>query len=86
MEKIELDDFIRYAKVEFDCEIVVEKSDTPDSFEKLFGISFLEEEDSNKDELNSFTGDLCYENSLVDVRIEFDNGMVITNNNVDQAA
>ena len=41
----ELDDFIRYVKEQFDCEIFVEKSDTPDTFEQIFGVSFLEEQE-----------------------------------------
>ena len=38
----ELDDFIRYVKDQFNCIIIVEKSDTPDSFVRLLGASFLE--------------------------------------------
>lgn len=41
----ELDDFIKYAKKQFNCDIFVEKSNTPDTFEQLFGISFLEEQE-----------------------------------------
>jgi len=41
----EVDDFIRYVKEQFDCEIFVEKSDTPDTFEQLFGVSFLEQQE-----------------------------------------
>ena len=86
MEKKELDDFIRYVKEQFDCEIFVEKSDTPDSFEQLFGTSFLDGQDNNADVLDSFAHDLCYENNQINVRIEFDSGMVIISSNIDQAA
>ena len=41
----ELDDFIRYVKEQFDCDIFVEKSDTPDTFERIFGVSFLEQQE-----------------------------------------
>lgn len=41
MEKMALDDFIKYAKEKFDCEISVKKSDEPDSFAGIFGASFL---------------------------------------------
>ncbi len=86
MDKKELDDFIRYVKEQFDCEIYVEKSDTPDSFEQLFGTSFFDEQDNYADVLDSFAHDLCYENNRIDVRIEFDSGMVTINSNTDQAA
>ena len=45
MKEKELDDFIRYVKEQFGCEIFVEESDTPDTFERLFGVSFLEEQE-----------------------------------------
>lgn len=35
--KMELDDFIKYAKEKFDCEVSVEKSVNPDTFDKIFG-------------------------------------------------
>lgn len=41
MEKMVLDDFIRYAKEQFDCEISVKKCDKPDTFASIFGASFL---------------------------------------------
>lgn len=37
MEKMVLDDFIRYAKEQFDCEISVKKCDKPDTFDSIFG-------------------------------------------------
>ena len=39
--KIALDDFIKYAKEQFGCEISVKKSDKPDTFASIFGTSFL---------------------------------------------
>ena len=53
----ELDDFIRYAKEQFDCDISVEKSDIPDTFERIFGASFLEQqEEPIKWQFNKTTG------------------------------
>lgn len=41
VEKMALDDFIRYAKEQFDCEISVKKCNKPDTFASIFGVSFL---------------------------------------------
>ena len=41
MEKMILDDFIKYAKEQFNCEISVKMSDNPDTFSSIFGASFL---------------------------------------------
>ena len=43
MKKMVLDDFIKYAKEQFDCEISVKKCDKPDTFASIFGASFLNE-------------------------------------------
>ena len=37
LNKMELDDFIKYAKEKFGCEVSVEKSVNPDTFDKIFG-------------------------------------------------
>lgn len=34
---MELDDFIKYAREKFGCEVSVEKSVNPDTFDKIFG-------------------------------------------------
>ena len=34
---MELDDFIKYAREKFGCEVSVEKSENPDTFDKIFG-------------------------------------------------
>lgn len=34
---MELDDFIKYAKEKFGCEVYVEKFENPDTFNKIFG-------------------------------------------------
>lgn len=36
MREMTLDDFIKYAKEQFNCEIVVKKSDEPDTFASIF--------------------------------------------------
>lgn len=38
------DEFIRFAKEEYNIDVVAEPSDTPDSFESVFGTSFLDAE------------------------------------------
>lgn len=38
-----LEDFIKYAKEEYGVTITQEESDEPDTFEKLFGGSFIKE-------------------------------------------
>ena len=81
----ELDDFIRYAKERFDCEIEIKKSKTPDSFAGLFGASFLDEQDDTE-LLNSFESNFCYENNAVEVELDFDGEMTASSRNVDQAA
>ena len=46
MDKDLLNVFIKFAKEKYDCEIIPEPSDTPDTFESIFGASFL----NNKEE------------------------------------
>lgn len=38
-----LDDFIRYAKEQFNCKISIKKCGKPDTFDSIFGASFLNE-------------------------------------------
>lgn len=35
------DDFIKYAKEQYNCKISLKKSNTPDTFEDIFGTSFI---------------------------------------------
>jgi hypothetical protein len=35
------DDFIKYAKEQYNFEISLKKSNTPDTFESIFGTSFI---------------------------------------------
>lgn len=48
MNKTMLDDFIRYAKEQFSCEISVKKNSTPDTFTSIFGVSFLDNENNTE--------------------------------------
>lgn len=43
MEKTLLDKFVKYAKEKYECEITLVPSDTPDTFESIFGVSFIED-------------------------------------------
>lgn len=72
MKKMLLDDFIRYAKEEFNCDIHLKASDRPDTFESIFGASFLNEEETGR-EIDSFDDDLCYENIAIKVNLVIDN-------------
>lgn len=44
MKKEMLEEFIKYAKEQFGCDIIPKKSSVPDTFEGIFGISFLEQD------------------------------------------
>lgn len=45
MGKMALDDFIKYVKEQFDCEISVKKCDKLDTFASIFGAGFLNDKD-----------------------------------------
>ena len=82
MEKMVLDDFIKYAKEQFDCEISVKKCDSPDTFAGIFGASFLSTE-----KVDGFESALSYENISLDVQFIMDDGMnVAYSSNVGLAA
>ena len=86
MEKMGLDDFIRYAKQQFDCEISVKKSDKPDTFADIFGTSFLNDK-YGVEMVDSFESDISYENVTIDVQLTIDEGMgSIYSSNVGLAA
>ena len=44
MDKDILKEFIEFAKEKYNCDITPEPSDTPDTFESIFGASFLNKE------------------------------------------
>ena len=41
-----MDKFIKYAKEQFGYDISLTEADTPDTFESLFGVSFITEEEN----------------------------------------
>lgn len=86
MKKTVLDDFIRYAKEQFDCEISVKKCDKPDTFVSIFGASFLNDK-TCVEMVDAFESDVSYENITIDVQFTIDDGMSVTyNSNVGLAA
>lgn len=86
MKKMLLDDFIKYAKEQFDCDISIKKCDKPDTFAGIFGASFLN--DKKYVEMDyDFEGDVSYENTSIDVKFVIDDEMsVIYSNNIGLAA
>lgn len=74
MRKMSLDDFIKYAKEQFDCEICLKHSDQPDTFESVFGASFFYDE-NNSEKVDGFENDLRYENISIDVEFSSSNGI-----------
>ncbi len=86
MEKMVLDDFIKYAKEQFDCEISVKLCDKPDTFASIFGASFLNDKDC-EEKVDGFESTLSYENISIDVQFAIDDGMKVTySSNVGLAA
>lgn len=67
MKNVNVEDFIRYAKKQFDCDLVLNASNDPDFFQKIFGISFLEQDNDIEIE-NGF-----YDNSFMDIHFSIDN-------------
>ena len=87
MGKIELDDFIKYVKEQFDCEISVKKSDKPDTFASIFGASFLNDDREWVEMAGSFERDVNYQNTTIDVQLAIGDGMSIAySSNVGLAA
>lgn len=86
MGKMELDDFIKYAKEQFGCEISVKKCDAPDTFASIFGASFVEENNCIEN-VDDFISDVNYENISIDVEFSIDDSMnAIYSGNVGLAA
>lgn len=42
-----MDEFVKYAKKEFGCDVTFEKSLKPDTFESIFGQSFLKQKEDD---------------------------------------
>lgn len=68
MEKMVLDDFIKYAKEQFGCDLMVQSCDVPDTFERVFGASFLNDK-SSLSQRDGFDYSLSYENVSLDVQL-----------------
>ena len=68
MGKMELDDFIKYAKEKFGCEVSVKMCEKPDTFADIFGASFLNDNEYMEDELK-------YKNSSIEVRVILEGDM-----------
>ena len=69
MNKTMLDDFIRYAKEQFNCEISVKKSSTPDTFKSIFGVSFLDNENNTELEDNILFQTVSYSQDFLSGKI-----------------
>lgn len=84
MEKMILEDFIKYAKEQFDCDIYVKTSDMPDTFASVFGGSFLNNVEG-AEKVNDF--DLSYDNTSINVQFVTDDVMCdVYSSNVGLAA
>lgn len=73
MDRSVLDEFIQYAREQFDCGIVLEPCGKPDTFESVFGASFLWQTDSMA-WLDEFEDNLQYKNVSAKVRFETESG------------
>lgn len=80
MGRMGIDDFIRYAKEQFDCEITVKKSDTPDTFSEIFGASFLTD-NIYVEMIDDFESNVSYENVSIDVQFTIDGEMDVDYSN-----
>lgn len=80
MGRMGIDDFIRYAKEQFDCEITVKKSDKPDKFSEIFGASFLTD-NSYVEMIDDFESNVSYENVSIDVQFTIDGEMDVDYSN-----
>lgn len=86
MGKMVLDDFIKYAKEQFNCEITVKLCDKPDTFAGIFGASFLNEKNGTEI-VDGFDHDLNYQNNSIDVQFTVADEMdVVDSRNVGLAA
>ena len=64
MGKMELDDFIKYAKEKFGCEVSVKMCEKPDTFADIFGASFLNDNEYMEN-IDDFEDELKYKNSSI---------------------
>lgn len=86
MKKMMLDDFIKYAKEQFDCKISVKKCGEPDTFASIFGASFLNEKKCSEI-VEEFESNINYENISIDVQFITNDAMsVVYSSNIGLAA
>ena len=64
MGKMELDDFIKYAKEKFGCEVSVKMCEKPDTFADIFGASFLNDNEYMEN-IDDFEDELKYKTVLL---------------------
>lgn len=69
------EDFIKYAKEQFGCDIFLKSCDKPDTFESIFGASFISQDDGIEKIVDGFEDVLRYENITIDVHFEIENVM-----------
>ncbi|MGN0357416.1 MAG: hypothetical protein ACI4E0_06315 [Blautia sp.] len=80
MERRMIADFIKYAKECFDCDIVLKHSEEPDTFESIFGSSFIKQK---MEYISDIPHELLYENIFIDasfdseVKISCDNSLFL---------
>lgn len=65
-----MDEFVKYAKEEFGYDITFEKSLEPDTFETLFGASFLKQKEDEKFFCEGNENCMSYSNSETKIRID----------------
>ena len=70
MGKMELDDFIKYAKEKFGCEVSVKMCEKPDTFAD----SFLNDNEYMEN-IDDFEDELKYKNSSIEVRVILEGDM-----------
>ncbi len=73
MKSKAVEDFIKYAREEFGYNIVLDSSSEPDSFESIFGCSFIQSDISVDIE------DVFYENSFLNVKFSVENDVNFMN-------
>jgi len=74
MGKMELDDFIKYAKEKFGCEVSVKMCEKPDTFADIFGANFLNDNEYMEN-IDDFEDELKYKNSSIEVQVILEGDM-----------
>ena len=68
------EDFIKYAKEKFGCEVSVKMCEKPDTFADIFGASFLNDNEYMEN-IDDFEDELKYKNSSIEVRVILEGDM-----------